>query len=27
MEEGYKGEIWEWMGWLVHGKGDKCLWC
>ena len=27
MEEGYRDEIWECLGWLVHEKCDKCLWC
>ena len=26
MEEGYRSEIWECMGLLVHEKCDKCLW-
>ena len=25
MEEGYRGKIWEYLGWLVHEKGDKCV--
>ena len=27
MEDGYRGEIWECLGELVHLKGDKCVWC
>ena len=26
MEEGYRGKIWEHLGWLVYEEGDKSLW-
>ena len=26
MKEGYRGKIWEHLGWLVYEKGDKSLW-
>ena len=26
MEEGYKGKMWEYLGWLVYKKCDKSLW-
>ena len=26
MEEGYRGKIREYLGWLVYEKGDESLW-